>query len=340
MRGAPRWNLRRDARRTRRRAESEVAACTAAASSARSVAAEHARAAADASAALASATTRAESAEREAEAAAHGRRGEFKNWDDEGAAPPRQSRISRERIRGGARTRGGSRRVRGASRDGGAVSRRASRGGGGEHRGGGGGGGGAPPPEARARGDAGEGRDAAGVRGGDARYVSVHARSRDRFRGDARRAGVRGDAGPVGGGGGAHGGWRLVADLEKREQRYMAMFKKQIWNFREAVYLIFGYKVDMGEDKATGMPTATLRSKFAAREDELITIRAEPAKVGATGAAGGGKADLHPTPYAETPEVKLMVDTSVGRCRSVPAFVANLTMELFNKQTLEREGEG
>ena len=167
-------------------------------------------------------------------------------------------------------------------------------------------------------GDAGEGRDAAGVRGGDARYVSVHARSRDRFRGDARRAGVRGDAGPVGGGGGAHGGGRRVADLEKREQRYMAMFKKQIWNFREAVYLIFGYKVDMGEDKATGMPTATLRSKFAAREDELITIRVEPAKVGATGAAGGGKVDLLPTPYAETPEVKLMVDTFVGRCRSVP----------------------
>ena len=127
---------------------------------------------------------------------------------------------------------------------------------------------------------------------------------------------------------------RRVADLEKREQRYMAMFKKQIWNFREAVYLIFGYKVDMGEDKATGMPTATLRSKFAAREDELITIRVEPAKVGATGAAGGGKVDLLPTPYAETPEVKLMVDTFVGRCRSVPAFVANLTMELFNKQTL------
>ena len=87
---------------------------------------------------------------------------------------------------------------------------------------------------------------------------------------------------------------RRVADLEKREQRYMAMFKKQIWNFREAVYLIFGYKVDMGEDTATGMPTATLRSKFAAREDELITIRVEPAKVRRDGRRGGREGGSSP----------------------------------------------
>jgi len=61
---------------------------------------------------------------------------------------------------------------------------------------------------------------------------------------------------------------RRVADLEKREQRYMQVFKQKIGTFREACYLIFGYKVDMGEDKGTGQPTFTLRSMYAARDDE------------------------------------------------------------------------
>jgi len=127
---------------------------------------------------------------------------------------------------------------------------------------------------------------------------------------------------------------RRVADLEKREQRYMTVFKQKISTFREACYLIFGFKVDMGEDKATGQPTFTLRSMYAARDDEALIMRVEPDKVGATGASSGGKVELMPTPYTVTPEVKMMVDTFIGRCRSVPGFVANLTMELFNKQTL------
>jgi len=63
-------------------------------------------------------------------------------------------------------------------------------------------------------------------------------------------------------------------------------------------------------------------------------MRVEPGKVGATGASSGGKVELLPTEYTASPEVKIGVDTFIGRCRSVPGFIANLTMELFNKQTL------
>ena len=127
---------------------------------------------------------------------------------------------------------------------------------------------------------------------------------------------------------------RRVADLEKREQRYMTVFKQKISTFREACYLIFGYKVDMGEDKVTGQPTFTLRSMYAARDDEALVMRVEPGKVGATGASSGGKVELLPTAYTSQPEIGTMVNTFVGRCRSVPGFIANLTMELFNRQTL------
>ena len=182
------------------RLESEVAACTAAASSARSVAAEHARARRPAaSAALASATTRAESAGREAEALrARVGAGEF----NPGTTKVLHLRANPESLANESAAERELAVVRGecealretvaqfhAAQAAAAAANTAGAGAGERRR-----------RERRGATPA-EGRDAAGVRGGDARSVSVHARSRDRFRGDAGRAGVRGDAGPVGGGG-------------------------------------------------------------------------------------------------------------------------------------------
>ena len=126
---------------------------------------------------------------------------------------------------------------------------------------------------------------------------------------------------------------RRVAELEKREQRYMTVFKQKISTFREACYLIFGFKVDMGEDRGTGQPTFTLRSMFASRDDQAMVFRVNPPKVGATGNETGGTVELLPAPYTSTDEMRRMIDMYVGRWSSVPGFVANLTMELFNKQT-------
>ena len=126
---------------------------------------------------------------------------------------------------------------------------------------------------------------------------------------------------------------RRVAELEKREQRYMTVFKQKISTFREACYLIFGFKVDMGEDRGTGQPTFTLRSMYATKDDESMVFRVKPPKVGATGNETGGTVELLPTPYTSTDELRRMIDMYVGKWSSVPGFVANLTIELFNKQT-------
>ena len=323
----------RDARERVAALESEVAACTAAASSARSVAAEHARAAADASAALASATTRAESAEREAEALrARVGAGEF----NPGTTKVLHLRANPESLANESAAERELAVVRGeceALRETVAQFHAAQAAAAAANAAGAGAGGGAAVGSAAGATPAKGATPLASVAATPGPFPFTPGPAIG-FGATPGAPAFAATPGPSVAEAELTVARRRVADLEKREQRYMAMFKKQIWNFREAVYLIFGYKVDMGEDTATGMPTATLRSKFAAREDELITIRVEPAKVRATGAAGGGKVDLLPTPYAETPEVKLMVDTFVGRCRSVPAFVANLTMELFNKQTL------
>ena len=126
---------------------------------------------------------------------------------------------------------------------------------------------------------------------------------------------------------------RKIADLEKREQRLMSAFKKQIYNFRESVSLLFGYKVDMGLDSESGNAVATIRSRYENGDDENFQLRfsVEPAKISSGAGHYEGTITLVPTRYSETSSVKLMVDTFVGKCGSVPAFLANLTMELFNK---------
>ena len=47
----------------------------------------------------------------------------------------------------------------------------------------------------------------------------------------------------------------------------------------------------------------------------------------------GGTVELLPTPYTSTDELRRMIDMYVGKWSSVPGFVANLTIELFYKQT-------
>ena len=42
-------------------------------------------------------------------------------------------------------------------------------------------------------------------------------------------------------------------------------------------------------------------------------------------------AELVPTEYSET--MQREVDTFIGRYKTIPAFTANLTMDIFNKQT-------
>ena len=122
---------------------------------------------------------------------------------------------------------------------------------------------------------------------------------------------------------------RRAADLEKREQRLMTAFKKQIYVFRESVRLLFGYKVDMSVDESAesgaNACVATLRSQFtlhADDEDERHVLRfaVEPARVGgaARGAAAAhheGSVELLATPAAETEKVRRMAETFAREVR-------------------------
>jgi len=111
-----------------------------------------------------------------------------------------------------------------------------------------------------------------------------------------------------------------IGDLQKREQRLMTVFRRQIRVFREACHKIFGYNIEMteGED---GNATFKLTSDYAAKPDDAFVFKFDDK---------ASEVTLAPSAFVETPEVKRSADTFVERCGSIPAFVGNHTVEMFN----------
>ena len=117
---------------------------------------------------------------------------------------------------------------------------------------------------------------------------------------------------------------RTPIDPEKLNQRLKENFKEQISLFREGVYLMTGYKVDMlpGTDR----PTFRVRSVFAEQEEDHLMLKwpkSEPVS----------SLDLLGTDFAKalsnTPSYDYMV-----KFHSLPAFLASVQLSLFERQTL------
>ncbi|KAL4423583.1 hypothetical protein ABPG77_004623 [Micractinium sp. CCAP 211/92] len=116
---------------------------------------------------------------------------------------------------------------------------------------------------------------------------------------------------------------RRVAELQKGMERLQQVFNKQITLFREAVYILFGYRVEMATDPAA--------REFKAQ----FVLRPQHAEDGAAQLVFRMLRDnrmvLVPTDLSA--RLQREVETFIDRFRSIPAFTANLTMDCFQKQT-------
>lgn len=120
---------------------------------------------------------------------------------------------------------------------------------------------------------------------------------------------------------------RKVRDLEKLKSRQMDVFMGSITRYREAVQQLFGYQMDMKIEE-------TASSKDAANAGATITLRHHHGDSDAVllfSLAKGRGPELLPTLYSD--RLRREVETFLNKFKSVPAFTANLTMELFQKQT-------
>lgn len=116
----------------------------------------------------------------------------------------------------------------------------------------------------------------------------------------------------------------IDVDPNKLHKRLKESFKEQIGRFREGVYLLTGFKIDMIPDGER--PRFKVRSLFAEREsDHLLFQWPEGSQVDSL--------DLLDTELA-----KLLTRTPsyeyIARFHSLPAFLASTQLSLFEKQTI------
>ncbi|XP_072965955.1 mitotic spindle checkpoint protein MAD1 [Typha angustifolia] len=117
-----------------------------------------------------------------------------------------------------------------------------------------------------------------------------------------------------------------IAVLEKREERYKAVFAEKISVFRRACCSLFGYKIVMDDQqRPNGIPVTrfTLQSVYAQSDDEKLEFEYE-----------SGSTNILVNDYTSQPEISHQVEIFIRKMNSIPAFTANLTMESFNKRTL------
>ncbi|BAD81883.1 putative mitotic checkpoint protein [Oryza sativa Japonica Group] len=117
-----------------------------------------------------------------------------------------------------------------------------------------------------------------------------------------------------------------IATLEKREERYKAVFAERISVFRKACCSLFGYKIVMNDQQqSNGIPVTRfiLHSVYAQSDDEKLEFDYE-----------SGSTNIVVNDYTSQHEIAQQVDIFIRKMNSIPAFTANLTMESFNKRSI------
>jgi len=110
-------------------------------------------------------------------------------------------------------------------------------------------------------------------------------------------------------------------DSKKLNQRLKEMFKERITTFREAVYLLTGYKIDLySADSTGGYPKLKLRSMYAENPEDALLFQWRDDAL-----------ELIETPFVSKLDPKLFA--YLNQCNSVPSFLSNVTIELFDSQT-------
>jgi len=104
---------------------------------------------------------------------------------------------------------------------------------------------------------------------------------------------------------------------ELKNKRLVEAFQKTSQDLREAVFRLFGYKLDIPMTKQY-----KLMSMYADSPNDYLLFNQ----------SGSGEMQLLATEYSDT--LADLIDAYLNQADSIPAFLASVTMDLFNKQTL------
>ncbi|XP_065212117.1 mitotic spindle assembly checkpoint protein MAD1 [Planococcus citri] len=110
-----------------------------------------------------------------------------------------------------------------------------------------------------------------------------------------------------------------LKSAEIQNQRLCEVFRKRSHDFRDAMYMLFGYKVDV-------LPNNQYRlcSLYAFDPQDILLFQMS--------SSNNGTMELLETGYSQT--LSDMIDLHLKQHKSIPLFLASLTVDLFNKQTI------
>lgn len=108
-----------------------------------------------------------------------------------------------------------------------------------------------------------------------------------------------------------------IQSLESKQQHYKDLYRAASSEFRDVVYMLFGYRVDRVNNI-----NYHISSMFAENEDDYLHFRMND----------NNELDMLETPYSAT--LSDMVGTYLVGRNSMPAFLSTLTMDLYNRTTV------
>lgn len=108
-----------------------------------------------------------------------------------------------------------------------------------------------------------------------------------------------------------------IQSLEAKNNHIKEVYKSASQEFREVVYMLFGYRIDR-----IGNKNYRISSVYAESEDEYLNFRINDL----------GVLDMLETDFSVS--LAEMMRTHLGSHNSLPAFLSSLTLDLFNKVTV------
>jgi len=108
-----------------------------------------------------------------------------------------------------------------------------------------------------------------------------------------------------------------ISASDLKNKRLVEAFQKTSQDLREAVFRLFGYKLDIPMSKKY-----KLMSMYADSPGDFLLFSQ----------SSSGEMQLLETEFSTT--LGDLIDAYLSHSDSIPAFLASVTMDLFNKQTL------
>lgn len=115
--------------------------------------------------------------------------------------------------------------------------------------------------------------------------------------------------------------------MDKIRTRLQQVFASHISTFREACYLLFGYRIDFEADTASvsssGASTITLKPQRSTSKAAEFVFRMSKSK----------EIKLLPTEFTQQ-HLRKEIQTFLEGYKSVPAFTANYTLDMVQKDPI------